>query len=374
MKIIHIIWGLNYGGIETMLINIANQQAILGHEVNIVVINDVVETNIINSLSSSVRLYRLNRKTKSRSFLFIIKLNNLLRSICPDILHLHSAFLYYMIYPQWRGRMCCTMHDIPFDKRTKQGRLLLPNLGIMNLFIKQATNIQNLHRFRYLFAISKSVQDELLNSFGIKSILVNNGINVEKFRAREEDLFHNNHIRIIQVSRLDHNKKGQDLLIEAIAKLKSKINMTVDFIGEGPSLCYLKHLSEEKNVQDIVNFLGAKSPDYISDNLLKYDLFIQPSRIEGFGLTVAEAIAAKVPVLVSSGEGPAEITCNDTYGWTFKKGDSTSLSNMIEYIYNHKEDVVYKTNEALRYIQSNYSVSSTAKNYINGYNNVLNSI
>ena len=42
MKIAHIFWGLGTGGIETMLVNIANEQARLGHEVHIIIINDLV--------------------------------------------------------------------------------------------------------------------------------------------------------------------------------------------------------------------------------------------------------------------------------------------------------------------------------------------
>ena len=41
MRIVHIFWSLSYGGIETMLVNIANAQAADGAEVHVVVINDV---------------------------------------------------------------------------------------------------------------------------------------------------------------------------------------------------------------------------------------------------------------------------------------------------------------------------------------------
>ena len=38
MKVVHIFWSLAYGGIETMLVNIANAQAVEGAEVNLEVI------------------------------------------------------------------------------------------------------------------------------------------------------------------------------------------------------------------------------------------------------------------------------------------------------------------------------------------------
>lgn len=56
-----------------------------------------------------------------------------------------------------------------------------------------------------------------------------------------------------------------------------------------------------------MNACIKKNQEWIYHNLCNFDLFIQPSRFEGFGLTVAEAIAAKVTVLVSNIQGPMEI-------------------------------------------------------------------
>ena len=67
-------------------------------------------------------------------------------------------------------------------------------------------------------------------------------------------------------------------------------------------------------------------------HLTDYDLFVQPSRWEGFGLTVAEAMAAGVPVLVSEGQGPAEVTQGSRYGWLFANGDADDLQRQIVFI------------------------------------------
>ena len=55
----------------------------------------------------------------------------------------------------------------------------------------------------------------------------------------------------------------------------------------------------ELNLEKHVRFLGNQSREYVYSHLKDYDLFVQPSRFEGFGLTVAEAMAACVPVLVT---------------------------------------------------------------------------
>ena len=118
--------------------------------------------------------------------------------------------------------------------------------------------------------------------------------------------------RIVMVSKLNHEKKGQDLLIKAAVGLKGLVH--VDLIGDGSSREYLQQLIQELYVEELISLLGTKSQPYITAHLADYDLFVQPSRWEGFGLTVAEAMAAKVPVLVSAGQGLAEVTCGDKFG------------------------------------------------------------
>ena len=52
-----------------------------------------------------------------------------------------------------------------------------------------------------------------------------------------------------------------------------------------------------------------------------YDLLVQPSRYEGFGLTVVEGMAAGVPVLVSDIEGPMEVIDKGRHGFAFRSED-----------------------------------------------------
>ena len=170
---------------------------------------------------------------------------------------------------------------------------------------------------------------------------------------------------MIQVSRLDHEKKGQDLLIDAASQLKGTIDVT--FIGDGNSMGFLKQSVETQGVDDFVHFLGKQDQSFIAKNLHKYDLFVQASRWEGFGLTVAEAMAAKVPVLVSEGQGPAEVTCGEKYGWLFRNGDSSELAKQIRHIMLNRTDALSKADAACRYVLETYDVSVTARKYLDNY-------
>ena len=100
-------------------------------------------------------------------------------------------------------------------------------------------------------------------------------------------------------------------------------------------------------------------------------MFVQPSRWEGFGLTVAEAMAAKVPVLVSEGQGSAEVTCGNKFGWTFENGNSNDLAEKIKYLYDNYDEAMDKANSALNYVQNTYDVSVTARKYLDNYTKCL---
>lgn len=112
---------------------------------------------------------------------------------------------------------------------------------------------------------------------------------------------------------------------------------------------------------------GKKPQKYIIEHLRDYDLFVQPSRNEGFALTVAEAMSAKLPVLVSSGQGPAEVTENDKYGWVFENGNIDDLAAKLEYIRSHYDEALAKIEKAYGHVRKRYDVSVTAKAYLDNY-------
>lgn len=360
MKVVHINWGLTYGGIETMLVNIANAQAENGAEVHVCIINELYKDELIKSFREDVTLHFLHRKFKSKGIGFIFKLNKLLMQLQPEAIHLHGSRLYTFL---WRKRLSrvasVTLHALPTGSIRRGGLA-----GRIFPFLFDSGNVYHMDNVPRVFAISEAVKDELWKNYGVKSTVVCNGILTRNFALRQARK-PENPFRIVMVSRLEHDKKGQDLLIEAAAKLNGSVH--VDLIGEGSSREYLENLVKELNAENVVSFLGVKPQPYIAEHLADYDLFVQPSRLEGFGLTVAEAMAAKVPVIVSKGQGPAEVTCGNLYGWTFENGNADDLAAKIKYIYDNYDEAMDKANSALNYVQTTYDVSVTAKKYLELY-------
>ena len=343
-KIVHIIFSLQTGGAELMLIDIINEQ-IKNNKVILVVVNDYDE-HILDQLDKGVEIVLLGRNQGSKNPYYIIKLNLIVKSINSDVIHCHNVNMIDLFFlPSIKKKMILTIHDtsIKYDKYNK---------------------------YCLLFAISKAVQIDLKKRYNLNSILIYNGINANKidkkvYFNRENDIF-----KIVQISRLDHKKKGQDILIKAIHRLTNKnLNINVDFIGIGQSESHLKTLVSDLKLEDRIRFLGLKDRAYIYSHLNEYDLLVQPSVYEGFGLTVAEAMLAKVRVLVSNIEGPMEVINNGEYGYFFESENVDSLASCLENIITSPSK--YKLVEnAYRYAEKNFNIESTAKCYLEEYNRI----
>lgn len=373
MRVVHISWTLVYGGIETMLINIANEQAVQGADVSVVIVNDYVKEELIERLSSDVNLILMKRKPSSRSFAFMKKLNSILTDIGPDVIHIHDGAIFDFLDSHWaksrQTLVCLTTHALPLGKF---GSPLWPVRILQKMLFNSLGNMHNVNRVNKVFAISKSVAKAMKELYGIDSTVVCNGIFCQQFEQRESKMF-DGQLRIVQVSRLFHPKKGQDLLLGAARKLAQKgYGLKIDFIGDGKSREYLEIMVREYGLEGMVTFLGTQPQEYVMSHLKDYDLFVQPSRFEGFGLTVAEAMAANVPVLVSSGQGPAEVTEDDRYGWVFDCGDENSLTDQLEYIINNYSICLAKVEEARNQVDTNYDVKVTARRYLECYKESLN--
>lgn len=368
MKIAHMFWGLSFGGIETMLVNIANAQQRVGADVSIIIINDMCEPTLLQSFDCNIKIIRLGRKRRSKNPMFIYRLNMELKRMNPDVIHLHGSYLFPLILNRNLKQITCsTLHDLPFGTMRRKG--ILPKLfPFLHSF--STSNVTYIDKVPRVFAISQAVKDELWKKYGVNSVVINNGIITSQFlpRAPKEP---DQPFRIVQVGRLEYNKKGQDLLIESVARLKGKVQ--VYFIGSGSSMEYLQQLTHALGTETYVRFLGSQTQVYVAQHLKDYDLFVQPSRYEGFGLTVAEAMAAQVPVLVSAGQGPAEVTCGERYGWTFENGNVDKLCEKITYLSTHYEDAIEKARLARQYVIDTYDVSTTARHYLEEYDKFLKS-
>lgn len=111
--------------------------------------------------------------------------------------------------------------------------------------------------------------------------------------------------RIGALGRL-HVNKGFDVLIRAAAVLRDRgVEASLSIAGDGPEMEPLSQLIAELALGDRVSLPGWTDPP--DAYLTGLDLFVLSSRVEPFGLVVAEAMAAGVPVVSTRIDGPRHI-------------------------------------------------------------------
>ncbi len=124
--------------------------------------------------------------------------------------------------------------------------------------------------------------------------------------------------------------KGVDILLQAAAELKSSlIDFSIILIGDGPERLKLEQLSEKLFLKKQVIFKGIISHQQIPDYLRESDLLVIPSRNEGFGTVILEALACGIPVIGSKVGGIPEALEYGKYGILVEPESPVKLAEAI---------------------------------------------
>lgn len=150
---------------------------------------------------------------------------------------------------------------------------------------------------------------------------------------------------VLALSRITR-EKGIDILIKAWDLIKDKVgNWELYIVGEGKDKDNFIQLSKELNIKNIKFFDGTTDvkPYYEMSKI-----YVLPSLIEGFGLTIIEAMACKCAVVSSNTEGGNYLISDQYNGEKFKINDFLQLSNILINLINNEmkikqySDIGYK--------------------------------
>lgn len=110
--------------------------------------------------------------------------------------------------------------------------------------------------------------------------------------------------RILTVGRLSA-EKGQNVAIQALKLLIDKgYNVKWYFVGDGNLKQECEELAKDLNIADKVVFLGTQTNPY--GYMKDCDIYMQPSRHEGFCITLAEALCFPNPIVATNFTGAEE--------------------------------------------------------------------
>jgi glycosyltransferase involved in cell wall biosynthesis len=124
-------------------------------------------------------------------------------------------------------------------------------------------------------------------------------------------------------------EKGHDFLLESFARASfppGQIFLLI--VGSGPLRDRLEHQAAVLGIGSSVRFTGNRAD--LNDILAAIDLCVLPSRWEGFGIVLAEALYKNVPVVATRGSGTEEIVEDGVTGALVDFGDVGALAAALQ--------------------------------------------
>lgn len=152
-----------------------------------------------------------------------------------------------------------------------------------------------------------------------------------------------NEFRIVFIGNLI-KRKGVDILLTAAAKLQ-KFIWEIDILGDGIERQALLEMRDSLGLKERVRFLGALENSDAMGVLAAADLLVLPSRHDGWGAVVNEALMRGLPVICSDKCGAATLLSDSYRGEIFEAGNASALKKSLErWIQNGRQEDTEKNN------------------------------
>jgi glycosyltransferase involved in cell wall biosynthesis len=141
-------------------------------------------------------------------------------------------------------------------------------------------------------------------------------------------------IRLLSVGRMVE-KKGTDVLIEALARLPAHLQWRLDHVGGGPLSAAMKRLAERRGIAARIHWLGPMSQDEVLERYRAADLFVLASRIaadgdrDGLPNVLMEAQSQGLAVIASDLPAIGELVADGATGRLVPPEDPEALARAM---------------------------------------------
>jgi glycosyltransferase involved in cell wall biosynthesis len=333
-----------FGGAGTYAQNITRKLAELGHEV-------VVFSPIISAIDEGFECQRnlkfnyvkVNKNLPLKALQFWLHLPEEIRKAEIkdkfDILHFNGICYWFIKKKISEAKHVITIHHIVRDLSTNSNccfssRIL--NLGREESFVVPLLEKRSIECSDLVISVSNFTKNQILDYYKTDSNKVHvvyNGIDLRKFNFSREELEGTRNqlnIRkkpvILFVGRVNDPRKGLKFLLKAFKNVLEKTDATLVIVGKGDQT-EARSLSDSLNISQNLIFTGFVDERQLKMCYLLCDIYVCPSKLEGFGLTLVEAMVAGKPIIATRVGAIPEIIGD--YGILVNPEDEIELSNAI---------------------------------------------
>ncbi|MDR2346348.1 MAG: glycosyltransferase [Planctomycetaceae bacterium] len=204
--------------------------------------------------------------------------------------------------------------------------LALGNLGAaaFNRFGFNETKI-----FPMLYCVDQSITQPITQPALQPITITQQTISSRQIKSEQEP------IRFIHLAGLqEHYRKGLDLIFKAFSSLQN-LNWTCDILGFDRTV-QLSDQIRSMGLEQKIHFLGKCTNTEVFEYIQKNDILLLPSRHDGWGVAIAEAIFCGLGTIASDNVGSKDLIEGFQCGQILKAGDVRSLANSIKFCIENK--------------------------------------
>ncbi len=163
-------------------------------------------------------------------------------------------------------------------------------------------------------------------------------------------------------------EKGIFTLLDALEKLRKQgKDVSLVFVGEGPLKEDLAKEVLRRKLNDRVTLAGFVDEKKLVSLYNSSDVFVLPSHYEPFGMVVLEAMASRIPVVVSDVGGLSEIVEDGVTGVKVPAYNPSALAEGILRVLEDRELSEQLKENAYRAVQERYRWDMIAEKTIEAY-------
>jgi glycosyltransferase involved in cell wall biosynthesis len=316
----------------------------------------------------------LSAKNIADALKSLLKLDIAIRQFKPDVIHIHSLSVCPYVYIMrifHKISVVSTCHLEPASDRLNVRVSKFVN-GYLNLILGDR-----------VIAISNEIKEVFKRDLKVSKDrirLIYHGIETEKFRppylverlkAREIFGLVPESKVVCLIARLNSVVKGHDVLIRAISILRSQGIEVIALCagkGYGDEEDVIRAQASEANVSDLVHLLGVTDARQV---LWSSDVLVLPSRREGFGLVIAEAMFCGVVSVRTPAAGAFDQIEDGINGYIVPFDDPEALALRLKQLLEDDELRAKMSVVALESAQRKFTASRMAKDTISVYEEVI---
>jgi glycosyltransferase involved in cell wall biosynthesis len=326
-KLVHFIYNLGRGGAETMMVRVIKELDEYDHTVV-----TLFDTNHFGSELQCNKLVCLNLKNLSQMPLALFKFYKLIKVEKPALVHTH------LFWPTIIARFTVPK-KIPLF--TTIHAFINTSVEYKKWYIRWLDKITFKIRKSIIIVVAKGAMDEYFSFLKIKpykAYTLYTFVDIKHFNvANIKPKITSPTFKIVSVGAL-RKQKNYEYLIDAMAKIKDK-NIELHIYGDGDLKTSLQH----KINLTKANVLLKGEVSNIKEVLPLYDLYVMSSTYEGFSLSVLEAMAMGMPLLLSDIKSFRE-QCNEVASF-YSLSDINSFETQLLMLHNKSEHELQQLGE-----------------------------